>query len=133
MKIRFVLVALSLVWTGMASAATTTCNQAICPLVVTVTTNGDGKCTGVSVDKPDLYVAAGVAPVLIWTINSTSYSFDTDGIVFDPNNTPPPTDFQAKHWAPYQVLVVDAHHQAGKFKYSVKVQGCPPLDPFIHN
>ena len=100
---------------------------------VIVATNGDGSCTGVSVDKPDLAVTAGVAPVLVWTIDSTSYSFDSDGIVFDPSNIPPPDDFQHKSRSPYQVFVIDAHHQMGKFKYSVRVLGCPPLDPNIHN
>lgn len=82
-------------------------------------------CT-VSVDPP--FVAAQYARNLMWTIVTPGYSFAKDGIDFDDPQFEPRYARGADKF-----IVHDDFTSLGDFPYSVNVQGCTTLDPYVRN
>lgn len=103
-----------------------TCPPGLCVIQVFV-----DSCTatdGIRVDKP--LVSAGAAVNMRWEIVTSGFVFAADGIVFDPPN---PQFAPQNNPTPGEFRMHNSKSQTGDYKYTVNVQGCTPLDPWVRN
>jgi hypothetical protein len=103
----------------------TPCNAGVCKISVSVDATVS-PCQA-SVNKP--YVSIEKPKNIQWTIATRGYSFAPNGIVFDDTAQfePRPAGGSRKF------IVHDKYTQGGDFKYTVNVQDCAPLDPYVRN
>jgi len=112
--------------TAPADLVPSPCTPGLCVIQVFV-----DSCTapgGIRVDKP--LVVANSAINMRWQIMTTGFVFASDGIVFDPPNA----QFELRNNpSPNEFRIHNRKSQTGDFKYTVKVQGCTPHDPWVRN
>lgn len=112
--------------TAPADLTPSPCSPGVCVIQVFV-----DSCTakgGIRVDKP--LVQANSAINMRWEIMTTGFVFASDGIVFDPPN---PQFELRNNPSPNEFRIHNRKSQTGDFKYTVKVQGCTPYDPWVRN
>jgi hypothetical protein len=94
--------------------------------MISVTVNTSAKPCTVSVDQP--FVSSEVSRNLMWTIVTAGYSFAENGIVFeDAQFEPQPAPGVDKF------IVHNKFSSKGDFPYSVNVETCQTLDPYVRN
>ncbi len=109
------------------SHASVPCTPGICKIQVTVD-DSQTPCT-VSLDKPDVSTTAPVN--LRWNIvtrRDPAWVFTDAGIVFDD-----PEQFVSKSHTGDEIRFQNKATRTGDFKYTVHVEGCAPLDPYVRN
>ena len=108
--------------------AASPCPPGVCVIQVFVDSGRCAGADGISVDKP--LVSANVAVNMRWEIVTPGFVFAADGIVFDPPNP----QFEPRHNPmPNEFRIHNTKSQTGDYKYTIKVQGCTPYDPWVRN
>ena len=104
------------------------CAPGVCVIQVFVDSGRCAGADGISVDKP--LVSATQAVNMRWEIVTPGFVFAADGIVFDPPNP----QFEPRNSpSPNEFRIHNTKSQTGDYKYTIKVQGCTPYDPWVRN